>query len=76
MKKTRIVCLLCALILLFNLVGCGSSKPKVDTANAVRVGTTSAPISMDMLTYGAGIAFQLTFEGLFDMNPVTGQVEP
>lgn len=76
MKKLRFICLLMALVLAFSLCACGGKSSKIDTSNAIKVGITQAPISFDMLTYGTGVAYQLVFEGLFDMNPVTGEVEP
>lgn len=75
MKKLRILCLTLSLLMLLTACGGGGSG-KVDTSNAIRVGVTQAPVSFDMLTYGTGTAYQLVFEGLFDMNPVTGEVEP
>jgi peptide/nickel transport system substrate-binding protein len=78
MKKCRILCLIFALALILSACG-GTGKPsKIDPNDpeTVTVGVSSAPISFDMLTYGSGNAYQLVFEGLFDMNPVSGQIEP
>ena len=42
----------------------------------ITVGNTSAPVAFDMLLYGTPTQFQPLFEGLFDLNPVTGEIEP
>ena len=75
MKLKKLLIAVLAAVMVLSL---GQSVAFADEAadDTVTVGITTAPVAFDMLLYGAPTQMQLVFEGLFDLNPLTGEIEP
>lgn len=56
--------------------GTDSGGPAGDGGITITAGIAKLPTSFNLIEYGTSIQMQLVFEGLFRVNPSTGDVEP
>ena len=76
MKKSRILTLVIAFVLIVSSFTAYAGEGADDAGKTVTVGTMMANTSMDHMATPGGIAFELVFEGLYDVDPDTNEIVP
>lgn len=74
MKLRKLIVAILAAVMVMSL-GAGVSFADGE-GGEIRIGHNVAPTTFDMLLYGTPTQFQPIFEGLFDLDPATGEIVP